>query len=63
MNEELVANPKLANEDPYDKGWMIILKPQDWASVKGSLVPGSAVSAPYEAKMAADGFAGCACKS
>ena len=63
VNEDLVANPKLANEDPYDKGWMIILKPQDWASVKGSLVPGSAVSAPYEAKMAADGFAGCACKS
>lgn len=63
VNEELVANPKLANDDPYDKGWMILLKPQDWASVKSSLVPGSAVSGPYEAKMAADGFAGCACKS
>jgi glycine cleavage system H protein len=62
VNEELVANPRLANDDPYEKGWMVILKPQDWAAAKATLVPGTAVSAPYEAKMAADGFAGCACK-
>ncbi len=41
----------------------LIIKPADWASVKPTLVPGSAVAAPYEAKMAADGFAGCACKT
>ena len=63
VNEELVAKPSLANEDPYGAGWMVILKPADWASVKASLVPGSQVAGPYEAKMAADGFAGCACKS
>jgi glycine cleavage system H protein len=63
VNEELVNKPSLANEDPYEAGWMIVLKPADWASVKGSLTPGSAVAAKYEAKMAADGFAGCACKS
>jgi hypothetical protein len=28
--------------------------------VKGSLVPGAQVAGPYEAKMTADGFAGCA---
>ena len=63
VNEELVAKPSLANSDPYDAGWMVILKPSDWASVKPTLVPGTAVAAPYEAKMAADGFAGCACKT
>jgi glycine cleavage system H protein len=63
VNEELVAKPSLANDDPYNAGWMVILKPADWASVKPTLVPGSAVAAPYEAKMAADGFAGCACKT
>jgi glycine cleavage system H protein len=42
---------------------MIVLKPADWASVRATLTPGSAVAAKYEAKMAADGFAGCACKS
>ena len=61
VNEELVAKPSLANEDPYDKGWLVILKPADWAGVKGTLTPGSQVAGPYEAKMAADGFAGCAC--
>ena len=63
VNEELVAKPSLANDDPYGAGWMVILKPADWNSVKPSLVPGTSVAAPYEAKMAADGFAGCACKS
>jgi glycine cleavage system H protein len=60
INDALVADPKLANDDPYDKGWFIILEPADWAAVKPSLTPGSAVAAPYEAKMTADGFAGCA---
>lgn len=60
VNKALVDNPKLANEDPYDKGWMIVLKPSDWAAAKAALTPGSAVAAKYEAKMAADGFAGCA---
>lgn len=59
VNKDLVDNPKLANEDPYDKGWMIVLKPADWAAVKPTLTAGADVAAKYEAKMAADGFAGC----
>lgn len=59
VNDDLVSNPSLANDDPYEKGWLIILKPEDWDSVKSSLTPGSQVSGPYEAKMDADGFAGC----
>ncbi len=59
INDALTANPSLANDDPYDKGWLIVLKPEDWDSVKGTLTPGSAVTGPYEEKMAADGFAGC----
>jgi glycine cleavage system H protein len=60
INEALVANPSVANSDPYGEGWLIVLKPEDWDGVKPSLVPGAQVAAPYEAKMAADGFAGCA---
>jgi len=30
----------------------------DWVAAKPGLVPGTAVAAPYEAKMAADGFGG-----
>ena len=60
VNEEMVAKPALANEDPYGAGWLVILKPSDWASVKAALTPGAEVAPKYEAKMAADGFAGCA---
>jgi len=60
INDTLASNPSTANADPYGEGWLIVLKPEDWDSVKAGLVPGSQVAGPYEAKMAADGFAGCA---
>lgn len=59
VNSDLVANPQIANTDPYEKGWFIILKPNNWDQVKPTLTLGSAVTPKYEAKMAADGFAGC----
>ena len=34
VNDELVNKPSLANEDPYGAGWMVILKPENWAAVK-----------------------------
>ncbi len=58
-NAELNANPKLANSDPYGDGWMARLKPVDWDAAKSLLTPGNEVAGPYEAKMAADDFAGC----
>lgn len=60
VNEELAQKPSIANEDPYEKGWLVILKPENWDAVKGSLTPGAQVGPPYEARMDADGFAGCA---
>lgn len=60
VNEQLVGKPSLANEDPYVAGWMVILKPENWAAAKPSLTAGREVAAKYEAKMAADNFAGCA---
>jgi glycine cleavage system H protein len=60
VNDAVVAAPALANEDPYGKGWLLTLKPENWAAVKPTLVPGTQVAGPYEAKMIADGFAGCA---
>lgn len=61
VNDALVNTPALANDDPYGAGWMVIIKPDDWAAVKATLTPGTQVAQPYEAKMSADGFAGCAC--
>ena len=60
VNEDLTAKPALANEDPYGKGWLVILKPADWAAARAGLTPGSQVAPKYEAKMAADNFKGCA---
>jgi glycine cleavage system H protein len=60
VNEALAATPSTANSDPYGEGWLIVLKPEDWEAAKASLVPGAQVAGPYEAKMNADGFAGCA---
>ena len=59
VNDALVASPKIANADPYHTGWLIRVKPADWAAAKQALVPGTQVAAPYDAKMTADGFAGC----
>ena len=59
VNDTLVSTPSLANNDPYGGGWLVIIKPDDWESVKPTLTPGADVAAPYEAKMDADGFAGC----
>jgi len=60
INDEMTAEPKLANSDTYGAGWMVKVKPGDIEAAMGLLVPGTAVAAPYEAKMAADEFAGCA---
>lgn len=59
VNEALVAQPSMANDDPYEAGWMVILQPEDWAGVKAGLVAGADVAGPYAAKMDADGFDGC----
>lgn len=59
VNDEMVSNPSMANQDPY-AAWLVEIAPEDWAAVKPGLTPGSDVAAPYEAKMDADGFDGCA---
>lgn len=59
VNDTLVDQPTLANTDTYGDGWMVRVKPTDAASVS-ALTQGANVAGPYEAKMEADAFAGCA---
>ncbi|MBI1220330.1 MAG: glycine cleavage system protein H [Rhodobacteraceae bacterium] len=59
VNDDLTANPKLANSDTYGSGWMVKIKPADAGAVS-ALTKGADVAGPYEAKMTADSFAGCA---
>ncbi len=59
INQAVVDKPEIANKDPYEAGWLVVIEPDDWDTVKGSLTPGTEVAPAYEAKMAADGFDGC----
>ena len=59
INDAVSANPKSINADPYGNGWLVKLKPANWDGDAASLVTGAAVTKAFEAKMAADGFAGC----
>ncbi|MEW5888568.1 MAG: glycine cleavage system protein GcvH [Pseudomonadota bacterium] len=58
-NDAVAAKPGTINADPYGAGWLVKMKPSDWAGQSGSLVTGAAIAAAFEAKMNADGFAGC----
>ena len=60
INDALVADPKSGLGDSYGAGWLAKVKPADWAAARATLTPGTAVAGPYEAKMDADKFAGCA---
>jgi methylenetetrahydrofolate--tRNA-(uracil-5-)-methyltransferase len=55
VQKTLLAHPKVT----LVRDEVTSLPPEDWDSVKGGLVAGSQVAGPYEAKMTADGFAGC----
>jgi glycine cleavage system H protein len=59
INDAVSANPKSINADPYGNGWLVKLKPGNWDGDAAALVTGGAVVKAFEAKMAADGFAGC----
>jgi glycine cleavage system H protein len=59
INDAVSANPKSINADPYGNGWLVKLKPSNWDGDSAALVTGGAVAQAFEAKMTADGFAGC----
>lgn len=59
INDAVSASPKSINADPYGNGWLVKLKPSNWDADAAGLVTGSAVAPAFEAKMSADGFAGC----
>ncbi len=58
-NDAVAVRPAIINADPYGKGWVVRLRPDDWDREAGGLISGAAVRTAFEAKMKADGFAGC----
>ncbi|MDH5300919.1 MAG: glycine cleavage system protein GcvH [Gammaproteobacteria bacterium] len=59
VNDAVSASPGTINADPYGAGWLVKIKPENWDGDSADLVTGAAALAAFEAKMNADGFAGC----
>jgi glycine cleavage system H protein len=38
INNALETNPEFANLDPYDKGWLVEIKPEDWEKAVRALL-------------------------
>lgn len=60
VNEVAVATPRTINTDPYGAGWLLRMKPSNWAGESGLLLGGQAAAEAFEAKMQTEGFPGCA---
>ena len=43
VNSELEEKPELINEDPYGKGWIVVIEASDLDSELGSLMQGEAL--------------------
>ncbi len=38
VNKALEMHPELVNQDPYDKGWLVLVKPTSWEAARASLI-------------------------
>jgi glycine cleavage system H protein len=38
VNKALEMHPELVNQDPYDKGWLVLVKPTDWDTTRAGLL-------------------------
>lgn len=41
LNEEALKTPSIINEDPYGRGWVAVIKPDNLEEEKGELIKGS----------------------
>jgi glycine cleavage system H protein len=38
VNGDLDLNPESINQDPYGKGWLVVVEPTDWAAARAALL-------------------------
>lgn len=41
-NKALEMYPELVNQDPYDRGWLVVVKPTDWDTARSGLLDSNA---------------------
>jgi glycine cleavage system H protein len=51
INDSVRCQPKLINDDPYEQGWLVRLRPTAWDDDAGLLVTGAAIPGAVEAYM------------
>jgi glycine cleavage system H protein len=51
VNEELEDDSTLINEDPYGKGWIMVIQPEGFDDEKGGLIFGDAVAGWLEGEI------------
>ncbi|WP_435606303.1 glycine cleavage system protein H [Pseudomonas knackmussii] len=55
-NDAVVRQPGLINRDCYGAGWMVRLRPDDWAAARGRFVSGQAALEAFAERMRLDAF-------
>lgn len=50
-NDRTVSNPGLVNQSPYVDGWMVVIKPSDWANESTQLVSGEGLPTWVDAEI------------
>ena len=55
-NEDVQRRPGLINLDCYGEGWMVRLRPDDWAAAKAGFVSGQAALEAFAERMRLDAF-------
>ncbi|NNJ09546.1 glycine cleavage system protein H [Chloroflexales bacterium ZM16-3] len=51
VNAAALRDPSLVNRDPYGDGWLLKIRPADWAGESAELIAGEAVSDWAEAEI------------
>jgi len=55
-NDAVVHRPGLINQDCYGEGWMVRLKPDDWATDRGRFLQGQDALEAFAQRMHLDNF-------
>lgn len=56
VNEAAVADPGLINRDPYGRGWLLRLRPENWMPEQAHLFTGAVATQAFEQRMHQDGL-------
>ena len=58
VNDAVIARPELIAADPYGAGWLVKLRPSNWAEEAAALVSGTAIAPAFERMMDLEDFRG-----